>query len=29
VLQEHQQRLVEWQTKHSRLKAALDELEGK
>jgi len=29
VLQEHQQRLAEWQTKHGRLKAALDELEGK
>ena len=29
VLQEHQQRLVEWQTKHGRLKAALEDLEGK
>jgi valyl-tRNA synthetase len=29
VLQEHQQRLVEWQTKHNRIKTALDELDNK
>jgi len=29
VLQEHQQRLVEWQTKYNRIKTALEELDGK